>query len=320
MKHNILILEAMDYSPAALNVYKELGSVSCFSGIHNDFWNKGSATVLVCRLGYDLNAKYMRCFPQLQFIVSPTTGLNHIDLEYCAANQITVISLKGETDFLDSIRSTSELAFALILALVRNIVPGNNSVLRGKWNRDKFKGRELSTLTLGVLGVGRIGRHIISFAKAFGMSILACDPYINPKNLYPDYVQLCSQSELFSIADIVTVHVDYRPENARMITRRDFERMKPGGYFINTSRGELVSEEDIIWALEKGKLAGVGLDVLAEEQGGQRLFKKRIIEYAKKNKNLIITPHLGGCTVDAMHKTELFAAEKLKQVVNAGNV
>ena len=319
MKHKILILEATEYSPSALKVYQELGSVDVFSGIHNNLCDKRHATVLVCRLGYGLDAEYLCRFPRLQFVVSPTTGLNHIDLEYCAANQITVISLKGETGFLDSIRSTSELAFALILALVRNIVPGSKSVRRGHWNRDEFKGRELSALTLGVLGFGRIGRHIISLAKAFGMSVLGCDPYVDPKNLIGDHVQFCTQDELFSIADIVTVHVDYRPENNRMITRKDFERMRPGGYFINTSRGELVSEEDIIWALEEGRLAGAGLDVLAEEQDERRLFNKKIIEYAKKNEKLIITPHLGGCTLDAMHKTELFAAEKLKQVINAAN-
>jgi D-3-phosphoglycerate dehydrogenase / 2-oxoglutarate reductase len=319
MNHKIFILEPAEYSPSALKVYGDIGSVDVSSEMPENLWDKGPPTVLVCRLGYHLDAVFLQSFSRLQFIVSPTTGLNHIDLQYCEANQVRVISLKGETDFLDSIRSTSELAFTLILALVRNIVPGSKSVRRGEWNRDEFKGRELGALTLGVLGVGRIGRHIISFAKAFGMSVLACDPYVDPKSLPGDHVQFCSQNQLFSIADIVTVHVDYRPENNRMITRKDFERMKPGGYFINTSRGELVSEEDIIWALEKGRLSGAGLDVLADEQDGRGLFNKKIIEYAKRNDNLIITPHLGGCTLDAMHKTELFAAEKLKQVINAVN-
>lgn len=315
MDETIVILEASEYNPVALQVFRSIGTVTSCSGDPVELQNKDRVTVLVCRLGYNLDAEFLRMFPQVRYIVSPTTGLNHIDHKYCAENKICIISLKGEAEFLNTIRSTSEYTFSLLLGLVRNVVPSVKSVNKKKWNRDEFKGRELNSLTIGVIGVGRIGRHIISYAKAFGMSILACDPYIDQKSMIEKDAKLCSKEELFAGADIVTVHVDYRPENKKMITRRDFERMKPGSYFINTSRGELVSEDDIVWAMEEGILAGVALDVLSNEQDVQGIFNKNIIKYAEQNDNLIITPHIGGCTSDAMHNTELFVAEKLKHII-----
>ena len=315
MAETIIILEELEYNPAALQVYRSLGNVRSCSGNPSRLQNKDQVTVLVCRLCYHLDAEFLQMFPQVEYIVSPTTGLNHIDHKYCVENKIHIISLKGETEFLNTIRSTSEHTFSLLLALVRNIVPSIKSVHENRWDRDEFKGRELNSLTLGVLGVGRIGQHIISYAKAFGMSILACDPYIDQKSMPNKDVKFCTKEELFASADIVTVHVDYRPENKEIITRKDFMRMKPGSYFINTSRGELVSEDDIVWAMEEGILTGAALDVLANEHDIQGIFNKKIIEYAKQNENLIITPHIGGCTSDAMHNTELFVAEKFKKIL-----
>jgi D-3-phosphoglycerate dehydrogenase len=128
-------------------------------------------------------------------------------------------------------------------------------------------------------------------------------------------VEICRKIELFSNSDIISVHIDYRPENKEFITRDDFALMKPGSYFVNTSRGEVISESDLIWALEKRILAGAALDVLENEQDQTKLFKKDIIEYARNHNNLIITPHIGGCTSDGMRKTELFIANKLKRLI-----
>jgi len=316
MSDTILILEPRGYNPGAVKVYSGIGRVKSLHNRSLEIDDKASVTMIVCRLGYHLNAKFLAMFPNLRFIVSPTTGLNHIDQDYCGTHGVHVVSLKGETEFLDLIRSTSEYTISLILALIRNIVPSTKSVVDNhQWDRDRFMGRELSALSLGVLGVGRIGRHIISYAKVFGMFVLACDPYKDLENLKDQNVIVCSKEELFTRADIVTIHVDYRPENWEMISRREFNFMKPGSYFVNTSRGELVSEDDIIWALEKGILAGVALDVLSDEQDIKGLFNKRIIQYAKQNDNIIITPHVGGCTSDAMWNTELFAARKLEAII-----
>jgi len=316
MSDTILILEAKDYNPSAIQVYSKLGRVKILNKSKMDSHAKGTVSIIVCRLGYHLSGEFLCDYPNLKYIVSPTTGLNHIDLEYCRARRIQIVSLKGETAFLNSIRSTSEHTIALMLGLVRNIVPGVNSVVdHHQWNRDQFKGREISALTLGVLGVGRIGLHIISYAKAFGMSVFACDEHRMIDHLKDGHIQVCSKETLFARADIVTLHVDYRPENLGMVSKKEFSCMKQGSYFINTSRGELVVEEDLLWALEKGILAGAALDVLSDEQDIDGLFNKQILQYAKENTNLIITPHIGGCTSDAMQNTELFTARKMLSII-----
>jgi len=320
MNNHILILEPKDYNSDAIKIYKQLGEVQYCFGDPINYYFKNEVTILVCRLKHYLNSNFLKQFPNVRYIVSPTTGLNHIDILYCDRKQIHIVSLKGETSFLENVRSTSELAFSLILSVVRNIVPSINSVLHERiWNRDKFRGRELCSMTLGIIGIGRIGRHMVEYAKAFGMSILAFDPYINKSQLEIRDLNFCSKRELFSNSDIISVHIDYRPENDKFITRDDFTLMKPGSYFVNTSRGEVISESDLIWALENNILAGAALDVLEDEHNKTNLFQKDIIVYARKHGNLIITPHIGGCTIDGMRKTELFVADKLNKIILDSN-
>ena len=140
MVDNILILESRGYNPDAIKVYSKIGSVKSFKDRKAESDIKRSVSTIVCRLGYHLNSKFLSSFPNLEYIVSPTTGLNHIDLDYCESHGILIVSLKGETRFLDSIRSTSEHTVSLMLALVRNIVPGVKSVVEyNQWNRDLFK-------------------------------------------------------------------------------------------------------------------------------------------------------------------------------------
>jgi len=315
-KEHILILEPTKYSEEALKIYNSLGAVYHYNCAPNELQNKDQITIIVCRLNYYIGPQLLSEFPNIRYIVSPTTGLNHINAAYCEEHHIKIISLKGETAFLDTIRSTSELTFSLMLALVRNIVPSVKSVLlKHEWNRDAFRGRELSSMTLGLLGFGRIGRHMAQYAEVFGMSVIVCDPFID-KNIFLKFnVHFCSKERLFSNADIVSIHVDYRLENKYLVTRNDFKRMGIGKYLVNTSRGELISEKDIIWALEKGVLAGAALDVLTDEQMSKDFFNKKIIDYATKHENLLITPHIGGCTKDAMTNTEIFMAKKLRSII-----
>ncbi|MHC4474183.1 MAG: NAD(P)-dependent oxidoreductase [Planctomycetota bacterium] len=316
MSEHILILESGGYNPAATEVYRSVGTVDCCCGDPCELNGKDRATVLVCRLRYQLDVQFLTQFPNVRFIVSPTTGLNHIDQSYCEKHNIHIVSLKGEARFLDTIRSTSELTFSLILALVRRIVPAAKStVYQHRWDRDAFRGRELSSMTIGLVGLGRIGKHMAAHAKAFGMSVLAFDPYADQQGLAVLGVEFRTKAQLFSEADIISLHLDYRAENEHFVTREDFARMKRGSYFINTARGELVCEDDIVWALEEGVLAGAALDVLSNEQDKKELFSKRIMEYAKRHDNVIITPHIGGCTYEGMIRTELFAAQKLRDMI-----
>jgi len=313
MSEVILILEPDGYSERALSIYRRLGRVERFEdGSYDD----GEVFALVSRFAHRLDERFLARYANLRFIVSPTTGLNHVDSDYCARRGIDVISLKGESEFLRSVTATAELAFGMILSLVRNIHSSFASIVNeGRWDRDPFKGRELSGLTLGILGFGRLGRRVFEIAEAFGMKTLVCDPFVDAA-VFGEYgAARAGADELFERSDVVTVHVDHRKENEKMIGEREFSLMKKGSWFVNTARGELVDEAALLDALAGGRLAGAAVDVLANENDREKIFDKPLVRYAREHANLIITPHIGGCTVESMRKTEDFCARKLEELV-----
>ncbi len=317
MKQCILLLEHKDYNPEALHILKEIGSVGFYDPSDGpDRYEQ--ITIIISRLAYYLDRTFLWKFPMIKVIATPTTGLNHCDLNYCNSHGIKIISLRGESDFLRQVTATAELSFALMLNLVRAIPASIASVVHDhKWNRDKFRGRELKSLTLGILGFGRLGRQMAFYAKTFGMSVLASDPSIQLSVLESCQVTGCSKKELFEQSDIVSLHVNYDETNHNLVSTDEFSAMKLGSYFVNTSRGELVDETALLKALSTKHLAGAALDVLADEQNLPALFDKELIKYARTHRNLLITPHTGGCTLDSMHKTEMFIAKKLKRLIEA---
>ena len=167
-------------------------------------------------------------------------------------------------------------------------------------------------MTLGILGFGRLGQQVAEYAKAFGLKVLASDPFIEPTVLQEKQVFSCSKETLFKQSDIVSLHVNYESTNHNLVNYKEFECMKDGSYFVNTARGELIDEGALLDALSSGKLAGAALDVLENEQDSTTLFNTPLMQYAQEHDNLLITPHIGGCTLESMQKTELFIVNKLK--------
>ena len=302
MNEKVLILESEDYSRRAIEKYRALGTLETYSPASD----VSLISALVVRLGFHLDSAFLAGFPSLKYIVSPTTGLNHIDVHYCRRADIEVLSLQGELEFLDSISSTAEMTFALILSLVRRVKPAASSVARGKWNRDLFKGRQLQSMTLGIIGFGRVGRQLASYANAFGMGVLITDR-IDDEPI-EDGVSL---ETVLRQSDIVCLTANFTEANREMIGEEEFSQMKDGSFFVNTARGELVNEVALLDNIKKSKFAGVGLDVLSNEHS---LTQNRILQYYRQvglMENLIITPHISGCTADAMEETENFMADKL---------
>lgn len=264
------------------------------------------------RLAHQLDSELLNNATNLRYIVSPTTGLNHIDLNECNKRNINVLSLKGETEFLDNIYATAEHTWALLLTLVRKIPQAVNSVCDNQWNRDSYKGHELHGKTIGVIGLGRIGRKIVKYAEAFEMRILATDIVENKKMCN---VQMVSLNDLLRESDVVSLHADYNSNNHSFLTHEHFKIMKRSSLFINTARGELVDERALLDALKNGLIAGAAIDVIANETNGG-LTDNKMIKYANYQSNLIITPHIGGATYESMQKTEIFMANKLKSIIN----
>jgi D-3-phosphoglycerate dehydrogenase len=271
----------------------------------------GDADVLWVRLRNRIDAAVLDAAPRLQVVATPTTGLTHIDVEEAGRRGIKVVSLRGETEFLSAVRATAEHTVALILALLRRLPESAAHVRNGGWNRDLFQGGELYGKTVGVVGYGRLGRIVARYLLAFECKVLAADPFVAVANTEPG-VTLVPLDALLRASDIVTVHVNLNEETRQMFGRGEFRAVKRGALFINTARGELVNEAALVAALDSGRLGGAALDVLAGETSAG-MANHPLVAFARTHSNVLITPHIGGCTAESMQKTETFLARKLHE-------
>lgn len=308
----ILNLEPEGYSPKARRILEGFAQVVDGPLPQDDLPGEvGKYDCVILRLGYHMDSCAFRATERLKVIATPTTGLDHIDVREAQERGIAVISLKGETEFLDSVRATSEHTMALILALIRRLPWAFDSVRRGKWDRDRFRGGELFGRTLGIVGLGRVGRHVAGYGQAFGMKVMGHNGG-NPACL-PGVMEV-SLEELLEESEIITIHVPLSHETEGMLGRREFSLMRPGAILVNTSRGGIVDEGALLEALRTGQLSGAALDVLCGEPRYEKSWKvlPGLLEYAKYQGNLLITPHIGGATNESMERTEVFIAEKIR--------
>jgi phosphoglycerate dehydrogenase-like enzyme len=176
-----------------------------------------------------------------------------------------------------------------------------------------FQGRELYGRTMGLVGYGRLGRLVARSLKALDTRVLAADPHIDPGAAEAG-VRMVSLDQLLAEADLVSLHVNLDDKTRGFFGREQFAAMKPGAWFINTSRGELIDEASLLQALESGRLAGAAVDVLCDERT-DGMGAHPLVAYARGHDRLLITPHIGGCTLESMAKTELFLAEKVARAV-----
>ena len=268
--------------------------------------------ILIVRLRNKIDSDILNQAKKLKIIVTATTGLNHIDLKEANLHGITVLSLKGERDFLDTLTATAELTWSLILSLYRKIPEAVNHVQHGNWNRDFFIGRQLKGKTLGVIGCGRLGSIVAKYGLAFQMDVIAYDPYITS---FPENVKKVTLKRLLQLSDVITLHVNYDNSVHKMFNRGLFKFIKDKAILINSSRGELIDEKAMLEVLDSGRLSGIALDVLYGETSNKKnwLQDNDIWKKSIANKNIILVPHLGGATKESMMDTEIFMVKKLIQ-------
>lgn len=267
--------------------------------------------VLFAPLGYMVDRAKIDACPNLKVIVSNTTGHPHIEVDYAKAKGVQVACLKYAQNFLKTITPTAELTWGLIITLTRNIITAHNSSLEGHWDRRPFGAAAmLSSMALGIIGHGRLGTMVARYGKAFGMAVRYYDPFV--PNSTEGAQRVGKLADLVSISDVVTLHVPHEKENERMINSHIFDCFKPGSYLINTARGELIDWDSLLSALKSGRLAGAALDVFEGEflPGFENTLPGHpVLEYARTHDNLILTPHIGGSTVDAWRLTESYAID-----------
>lgn len=308
----ILITESKDYSPKALAIYKKLGRVCLWQKAKLS--DKKTAEILVIGLKYQLDKKFLDQMSRLKIIASPATGMNHLDLSEIKSRGIKIISLRGRKGFLRNVPSTAEETFGLMLALVRKIPWAFDDVKKGEWDRLTWRGHQLKDKNLGLLGFGRLGRIVARYARAFDMKVLACDPNVSEKFMKSRGVIKVDLEELFKKSDIVSLHVLLTPETEDLVKEKHLKSMKPSSYFINTARAELVEKGVLEKALKDKWIAGAAVDVMRDEKGdGSHLKNNPLLRYSITHDNLIIVPHIGGATFEAMQVTQDYIAELVRE-------
>ncbi|MCB1055334.1 MAG: hydroxyacid dehydrogenase [Acidobacteria bacterium] len=312
---SILIAEPEDFSPEAVEILSAAGRVDL------EAWPAGRIgeafaryDVVWIRLGHRVRGDELPARPRCRWLVTPTTGLDHVDLEACAERGIEVLCLRGEVAFLRQVRATAELTVGLALALLRHLPGATSSVLEGRWDRDPFRGAELYGKTAGIVGMGRLGTIVAGYLRALGMEVQGYDP----RDDFPHHAaqRVGRLDDLLATTDLVSLHVAYGPATHHLLSAGRFAATKPGAYLINTSRGGIVDGAALLAALESGRLAGAALDVVEGEP--DLGIDHPLVAYAREHDNLLLVPHIGGNTAESFVKTECFMARKVVEALTTG--
>ena len=243
---------------------------------------------------------------KVKTICTASTGTNHIAMDYCKINSIEVLSLTKDYDIIKTITSTAEMAFTLMLALIRNLPNAVKSASEYDWDYEKHIGRQLDHFIVGIVGYGRLGEHYARFCCPFFEDVWVVDPY---KNVVDGYRQV-EFDELLQGSDVIALHVHLNKETYHMINEETISKMKDGVYLVNTSRGDIVDEKAVIAAIRNGKIKGYATDVISDEFGNVN--NSELIKSMNEGLNIIISPHIAGMTKEAQEIAYLNSINKLK--------
>lgn len=258
----------------------------------------------VVRSGTQITREVIDAAKQLKVIGRAGVGLDNVDVEAASKRGIVVVNTPGGNTI-----SAAELAFCLLMAMARNIPEASNSVKRGEWERKKFTGVELYEKTLGILGLGRIGSEVAKRAQAFGMRVMAYDPFLRADKALQMGVEAVSIDEILKHADFITLHLPLTAENKNMFGEAQFKKMKKGVRIVNCARGGLIDEKALAEAIRSGQVAGAALDVFESEPPPKdhELFKLP---------QVVATPHQGASTEEAQIAVAVDVAQSIIDYLN----
>ena len=272
---------------------------------------RGATAFLDASMKVRIDAGMIADAAELRVITIATTGADHIDASALALRDIPLFTLAGQREVLQRLTAAAEHSWLLLMACARRLRAAWEDVLDGGWNRVEFPGVMLRGRVLGLIGCGRIGGCMARYAQAFDMTVVGHDPGLA---VFPSGVRRVPLEELMATADFISVHVPLNEHTRQLVDRDCFARVKPGSIFINTSRGEVADERALLEALESGRLAAAGLDVLA---GEPEVADHPLRLYAMTHANLIITPHIGGFSPDAVRIAVEHAARRALDYLGA---
>lgn len=247
---------------------------------------------------------------RLKIISCATTGSDHIERAELDRRGIPVRTLMEDKQLLLNLTPAAELSWALLMACARKLPAAADHVEGGGWDREQFPGIMLNGKRIGIIGCGRIGTWMSRYARAFGMDIVGYDPFVSE---FPAQIEPVSLEELARTSDFITIHVPLTDATAGLFSQSCFAQVKDGAILINTSRGAVIDEGALLNALESKRMKAAGLDVLTDEP---EIEKSPLVQYAKTHDNLILTPHCGGFSHDAVKIVCRRAAEKIVEHLN----
>jgi D-3-phosphoglycerate dehydrogenase len=255
---------------------------------------------VVVRSRTKIDAAVIEKATKLKLVARPGTGLDNVDLRAANARGIQVVNSPEAL-----VEAVSELVVALMLALARGIPAADSTTRSGQWQKERFVGTELKGKTIGIAGMGRIGRRVGEIAKVLGMSVLGYDIIeISKEVLSSIGCTMVDLDTLFTSSDFITLHVPSTPETKHLVDSRRLSLMKKTSFIVNTSRGDVIDEAALASALRDGTIAGAALDVFEKEPPGPEMLGAP---------NLIATPHIGGQTFDAQKMAITVTGAKIVQ-------
>lgn len=299
MKHKVLICDTVDVAALSLPDDFEVDYLPKITP--QELLDKiPDYEAVVVRSRTKIDAGVIEKATKLKLVARPGTGLDNVDLRAANARGIEVVNSPEAL-----VEAVSELVVALMLALARGIPAADSTTRSGQWQKERFVGTELKGKTIGIAGMGRIGRRVGEIAKVLGMSVLGYDIIeISKEVLSSIGCTMVDLDTLFTSSDFITLHVPSTPETKHLVDSRRLSLMKKTAFIVNTSRGDVINEADLAKALRDGIIAGAALDVFEKEPPGPEILGAP---------NLIATPHIGGQTSDAQKMAITVTGAKIVQ-------
>jgi D-3-phosphoglycerate dehydrogenase len=264
-----------------------------------------TADALIVRSAVQADAKLLQHGKKLRVIGRAGVGVDNIDLEAATRRGIAVMNTPGANAV-----AVAEQTLGMMLAMARHLCRADALMHAGKWEKKSLQGTELRGKTLGVIGLGRIGMEVARRARAFGMDLVAHDPFVSVAVAKEQGIRLAGLEELYAASDYITLHVGLTPQTTGMINAESIAKMKKGVRLVNCARGELVNEADLAEGLKRGHVAAAALDVFAEEPPKNSPLVSL--------ENVVLTPHVGGSTHEAQEAVGVQIARQVKEYLKHG--
>lgn len=309
----ILFLAPIDFNTKIKTELKRKYNISFLYGINKSKLKKiiSSYDVLITNPGssYKYDSKILSFAKKLNIIITPSTGTDHIDCDYCTKNKINIRCLLDNRKILNSISASAEFTLLLIFLTLRKFNKVQKIIKNGSWRKTEgvIRGNEIQNKTIGIVGFGRIGKKLHKYLKSLGCLIKIYDPYVKSKNKKLNFVK--SLKIIFEKCDIISLNLSLNDKTVKIINNKYLNILKKNQILINTSRGKIVDEKAIIKKIKQRKFF-YSTDVISNEFKNN-LKSDKLLNLSYKNENLIVTPHIAGLTEESQTKSLNFIVSEL---------